>query len=138
MFTPPTRGEKLSWAAFYGLITIAGLLVLTMPPRTIDGPLGELITLAWGVFMTVAIVPTITSIKGRYKWEYAALPLVIGGILIYAATIWYLVLDTPTRAVQATLITALAIGVFRRWMGRRRLVKADKKRTIRRRDGPSE
>lgn len=136
MFTPPTRCEKLSWAAFYGTITAAGILVLTMPPRTIEGPLGDAITLSWGVFLTVSIVPTTASIKGKYKWEYAALPIVIGGVLIYAATIWYLAIDTPTRAAQATLITALAIGVFRRWMDRKRMVKADKQRAHRRRDGP--
>lgn len=105
-----------------------------MPPRTIEGPLGEWLTLAWGIFLAVAIIPAIASVKGKYKWEYATLPLVIAGVGIYAAMIWYLTLDTPTRAAQAFIITALAVGLFNRWLERRQRVKRDEQRTQARAD----
>src|SRR5690625_6146006 len=107
MFTPPSRPERVTWALFYGVIAAGGALVLIMPPTTIETPLGRLITSFWGFLLLTAVIPAVAAIKGRFKWEYTILPLIISGILIYAATIWSLTLETPTRATQATLTTAL-------------------------------
>lgn len=134
MFTPPTRGEKLTWTAFYTVIAASGFVVLIMPPKTIEGPLGDWLTLAWGIFLTVALIPAIGSIKGKYKWEYVTLPLVIAGVGIYALMAWHLTWDTPTRAAQALTISALVIGLFNRWLERRQRVKRDKQRSQTRAD----
>src|SRR5699024_4484749 len=115
MIVPPTRSEKITWATFYATITLGGILVLALPPRTIGTPLGDLVTLAWGLLLTTAIIPTVSSLHGRYKWEYVTLIPVTAGILIYAGNVWWIVFTaTPTRAAQASIITALAIGLFRR------------------------
>lgn len=136
MFTPPTRGEKITWATYYSLIFLQGIAVLVIPPQTIEGPLSTPLTFAWGIFLTVAVIPAIASINGRFKWEYTTLPLVIAGMGIYVLALWSLVPATPTRAAQALAITALTVGIARRWFDRRRMVKADKQRANRRRDGP--
>ena len=131
MFTPPTPTEKLAWTGFYSIITVAGVIVLTMPPRTIEGPLGEWLTLAWGTFLCVAAIPAVATMTGKYRWEYATLPLVIAGVLIYASMIWHLTAHTPTRLAQALLITALAVALTNRWLHRRRQVQRDQATKIR-------
>lgn len=131
MFTPPTRGEKITWTMFYSLITAQGLAVLIVPPQTIETPLSGPLTSLWGALLVVAIVPTIGAARTRYKWEYTGLLPVIAGMAVYALTLWSLVPATPTRTAQALAITALTVGLGRRWLDRRRLVIQDTTRTQR-------
>ena len=131
MFTPPSTAERYGWATFYGTFAIGGATVLAMPPRTIEGPLGQYLTLAWGILWVAAIIPAIASLYNRYRIEYPAILLVTAGVAIYAANIWAQVPSTPTRATQALTVTALAIGLSLRWWNRRRLVHRDKQRDAR-------
>ena len=131
MFTPPSTAERYGWATFYGTFAIGGATVLAMPPRTIEGPLGQYLTLAWGILWVAAIIPAIATFHNRYKIEYPTILLVLAGVAIYAANIWAQVPDTHTRATQALTVTALAIGLSLRWWNRRRLVHRDKQRDAR-------
>lgn len=131
MFTPPTRSERLGWATFYGVFTVGGVVVLTIPPRTIEGPLGELLTLVWGLLWVTAIIPAVASLYNRYKIEYPTILLTLAGVAIYAFNIWAQVPDTHTRATQGLTVTALAIGLSLRWLDRRRLVRRDRQRNTR-------
>src|SRR5699024_542810 len=131
MFTPPSKPERLGWAAFYGTFALGGVTVLTIPPRTIEGPLGDFLTITWGILWVSAIVPAIATLYNRYRIEYPAILLVTAGVAIYAANIWAQVPDTHTRATQALTVTTLAIGLTLRWLNRRRLVAWDKNRNAR-------
>ena len=53
MFTPPTKPERLGWATFYGIFAAGGAVVLTSPPRTIGGPLGDILTTVWGILWEI-------------------------------------------------------------------------------------
>src|SRR5699024_1942932 len=83
---------------------------LAMPPRTIEGPLGQYLTLAWGILWVAAIIPAIATFHNRYKIEYPTILLVLAAVAIYAANLWAQVPDTHTRPTQALTVTALAIG----------------------------
>lgn len=131
MFIPPTTPERVGWAAFYGVFAVGGVIVLTIPPRTIETPLGDTLIIVWGILWVTAIISTIAALYDRYKIEYAALLPVIAGAAIYAANIWAQVPETPTRATQALTVTALTIGLSLRWWNRRRLFMWDKRRTAR-------
>ena len=131
MFTPPTKLERLGWATFYGIFALGGITVLTIPPRTIESPLGDALVIIWGLLWVTAIVPAIASLYNRYSIEYPAILLVTAGVAIYAANIWAQVPDTLTRATQALTVTALAVGLTLRWLNRRRIVAWDRRRNAR-------
>src|SRR5699024_1547044 len=131
MFTPPSKPERLGWATFYGIFAVGGAVVLIIPPRTIGGPLGDILTTVWRILWTTDIVPAIASLYNRYRIEYPAILLVTAGVAIYAANIWAQVPDTHTRVTQALTVTALAVGLTLRWLNRRRLVAWDRKRNAR-------
>src|SRR5690625_354364 len=122
MFTPPSKPERLGWATFYGIFAVGGAVVLIIPPRTIGGPLGDILTTVWGILWVSALIPAWASLYNKYRIEYPTIMLVTAGVAIYAANIWAQVPDTLTRATQALTVTALAVVLTLRWLNRRRLV----------------
>ena len=131
MFTPPSRSERIGWTAFYSIFAIGGVVVLTIPPRTIGGPLGDILVTVWGILWVSALIPAWASLYNKYRLEYPTIMLVTAGVAIYTANIWAQVPDTHTRATQALTVTALAVGLTLRWLNRRRLVAWDRKRNAR-------
>jgi predicted membrane channel-forming protein YqfA (hemolysin III family) len=125
MFTPPTLGERLAWAGFYAWAVVAGLYIIIYPPIRLGEPTGPWLTILWGLLLVSAVVPMVASLNGKFKWEYAALPLVIAGVAAYAAKVWYFTWFNPTDGAKAALLTALTLGLWRRWLDRRALVKQD-------------
>ena len=104
---PPTKMESTFRALGYLLLGIAGVWVLFNPPETIRGHLGDL-TYVWGICSLTAFIASAAAFNSRYRVEYAALPLTITGVVIYAYTVWSLVPEIATRAPQALYITAIA------------------------------
>ena len=131
MFTPPSKPERLGWATFYSIFAAGGAVVLTSPPRTIGGPLGDILTTVWGILWVSALIPAWASLYNKYRLEYPAILLVTAGVAIYASNIWTQVPETPTRATQALTVTALVVCLSLRWLNRRRLVAWDKNRNAR-------
>ena len=128
IINPPTRLERILWAVLYALLALAGVWILINPPTSIETPLGLALTRVWGGFLTPGIVLAVATAWGRFRWEYALLPLCISGVGIYMATLWYLVPETPGRGPQALLISALGVGLLNRWIGRRRILHRGKNR----------
>ena len=126
MFTPPSKPERLGWATFYGIFAVGGAVVLIIPPRTIGGALGDILTTVWGIIWVSALIPAWASLYNKYRVEYPTITLVTAGVAIYAANIWAQVPGTHTRVTQALTVTALAVVLTLRWLNRRRLVAWDK------------
>ena len=126
MFTPPSKPERLGWATFYGIFAVGGAVVLIIPPRTIGGALGDILTTVWGILWVSALIPAWASLYNKYRVEYPTITLVTAGVAIYAANIWAQVPGTHTRVTQALTVTALAVVLTLRWLNRRRLVAWDK------------
>src|SRR5690625_2944937 len=110
MFTPPSKPERLGWATFYSIFAVGGAVVLISPPRTIGGPLGDILITVWGILWVSALIPAWASLYNKYRLEYPTITLVTAGVAIYAANIWAQVPDTPTRATPALTVTALPIA----------------------------
>ena len=127
MFTPPTRGERISWAVFYAGTVVAGVFIVVVPPITMDAPFGDWLTVLWGLMLATAIIPGVTTFRADgFKWEYATLPLLIAGVAIYAAKVWYQTLHLPSKGAKAALLTVLVVGLGRRWLDRRARFLQDK------------
>src|SRR5690625_2372741 len=88
MFTPPSKPERLGWATFYGIFAVGGAVVLISPPRTIEGPLGNILITVWGILWVSALIPAWACLYNKYRLEYPTITLVRGGVAIYAANIW--------------------------------------------------
>src|SRR5699024_12330825 len=88
MFPPPSKPERLGWATFYCIFAVGGAVVLIIPPRTIGGPLGDILVTVWGILWVSALIPAWASLYDKYREEYHTLLLVTARVAIYAATIW--------------------------------------------------
>lgn len=119
----PQTLERSIRVAQYGVIVLAGVAALIFTPRTIEGALGEGLTLAWSIVAVVGgILAALGAAADRYRVELAAVWLTAGGVSAYAVTIWGLTLaETPTRSTQALMVTALVLSLWLRGatLGRR-------------------
>ncbi|WP_417220484.1 hypothetical protein [Arthrobacter sp.] len=125
---PPSLTESIVRGIGYLLIGTSGVWVLFAPPRTIEGAAGTLLTTTWGIFLLAALIACVATVWRRYRVEYAVLPIMAGGVLIYAATLLALVPGTITRGPQALLMTALSCAIIARLASLHRLVNAWKER----------
>src|SRR5690625_5424567 len=131
MFPPPSKPERLGWATFYGIFAVGGAVVLIFPPRTIGGSLGDILVTVWGILWVLALNPAWAYLYNKYRVEYPTILLSTAGVAIYAANIWAQVPGTHTRTTRAPTVTAMAVGLTRRWLNRRRPVAWDKNRNAR-------
>lgn len=121
--------ERTFWATIYALMAIAGVWVLLDPPTTIETPLGDGTTVLWGSLWATGAVTAIAAGAGRYKWEYVLIWFIMGGVGVYAVTLWTLVLyDSTGRGPQALLVSALLIVFIRRWFSRRLILQQQENR----------
>src|SRR5690625_381123 len=67
MFTPPSKPERLGWATFYSIFAAGGAVVLISPPRTIEGPLGDILIIVWGILWVSALIPAWASLYNKYR-----------------------------------------------------------------------
>ena len=121
---PPTRGEALIRALMYAFMSASGTWVLVTPPVTIEGIIGTASTIAWGALLVFSAVAAVSSWLGRWRVEYAVLPLLIAGLAIYALAVWTDVPSTITRGPQACILTAFTMGLGTRLMTLHRLAKS--------------
>lgn len=105
----------------YFLLGTAGLWVMFKPPVSIEGEIGKL-TYLWGICLVTSFISAYGSLKRRYRVEFAALPLTLTGVLIYAYTIWVIVPGTITRGPQALIVTVVACMLLIRLLTLRRIV----------------
>ncbi|MBN8881469.1 MAG: hypothetical protein J0H73_04045 [Salana multivorans] len=110
-------GLYLLRAVLYLALLLMGAGAVWLTPQTIGAQMPAFITDAWG---TLAILGALGCLYGsltrRYRLELVALPLLIGAVIVYAISIWGIVVDAPTRTAQASAITALVIALGIRWV----------------------
>lgn len=98
----------ITWCYLWG--TVAGIAVLTYPPRTYIGT-DLIITVAWGVILlassTIAVIGVLTR---RYALEWAACYAIAAGIALYAYLSWGSVPGSLGSIPRAAILTGV-IGV---------------------------
>lgn len=96
----------------YALTLAAGVCAVVLTPTTVAGALSVRLTVTWGIVVGLASISALTgTLTGRYRFEFAALPWMISGLAIYAATVTELLIATPTRGAQAASMWALVIAL---------------------------
>lgn len=114
----PPWAHRTLYAVRTGAYTsgfVAGLGALVFTPTSISDALSVGVTDTWGVMaMAGAVLALYGSMRERYRWEAAGLPLLGAGMLVYAYTVWSLIPDVPTRLAQAgTISMALLLLLIR-------------------------
>lgn len=98
--------------AFYSLTLLAGIAAIWLTPNTIADRLSSILTVSWGWMLIVASIVAIFGVaKKLFRFEFAALPFIITGIMIYTVTVIDLAVETPTRLAQAASLSALFVIV---------------------------
>lgn len=95
---------------FYTFSAIAGFGALFLTPITLSSEISFYVTKAWGGgVLLFALVAMIGVVLEQYRFEFAALPWIIAGLAIYAATTWAAIPEVSTRLTQAGALSALVI-----------------------------
>lgn len=104
-------------ATMYTALLASGVGAWLLTPTTVSDRLPEWIADAWGGLAIVGALGALYgSLTRRYRWEVSALPFLIAATLVYAATIWNIVGDAPTRLAQAAAVTGLVLALTIRYV----------------------
>ncbi len=98
----------LSAAWFFSALSGVGGVILT--PATVRNEVGDILPLlSSGMVLLAAGIAVYGILTNRYQWEWVAAWFASGGLFVYIATVWYLVLfaDSATRLQQAASLTSL-------------------------------
>ncbi len=100
---PEPRAVTAVMLVAWGVVIGVGTLVLLDPPRSISGEVGSVLSLVWGIVLTVGGALGALGCAIRFWWlERAGAFLTIAGLLIYLSTIVHLhVVEEGNRLVQA-------------------------------------
>lgn len=122
---PPVR-ERAARTVSYLLIFSAGIWGLfgTLPQSLADAT-NTWHLAVWFMFMSTSIVAAVSSLLGRYLWEFAILPFLIGGAAIYSLAMLAVVItgENPGSGIGLFLVTALAAKLLGRFFSLSQLVR---------------
>lgn len=114
---PAQRGMiRVMRALIYLLLLLAGVSGALLLPKAAVGTLGAPLTYWWATLLALGSLASITGVAfGRYRIEWLATWPTIGGSMIYALSIWSVVLEgTPGYVTQALLVSALTLAIVAR------------------------
>lgn len=101
----PALWERVFRAAAYASVGLTGIAIIVF-----YNSMGWTV-IAWAVFLLAGLPAAVQSWRGRYRSEYAFLPIMAGGLLIYALYEWFDVFSYPPSIAAALLATGI-VGKF--------------------------
>jgi len=110
------RRHRPLWVAFHVGILAAGVGFTAFGSVPVIEVAGRQVAYLWGgFFIAGALVSLAGAVSRRWTGEIVGLPLVMGGMLVYAAALWLTTPDVLTRIGLASLLTALVLPLWARW-----------------------
>ena len=107
------RHMSVIYAVVYMVVTVTGIATLVVPPVTIAGALGPILSVAWALLFTLGgLLGMITVAPGWWKWERWSIALILVGIAIYGYVIAILHLTTAGSRLTQLGVLILAAAVF--------------------------
>lgn len=107
------RHMSLIYGGIYTIATLTGIVTLMVPPMTIAGELGPVLTVLWaGLFILGGTLGMLTVLQGLWAWERWGAGLVIAGIGIYGLVIATLHFTAEGSRLTQLGVLALAAAVF--------------------------
>ena len=121
----PSRRERISRTVSYLLIFSAGIYgAFGTLPQSLEAATHAWHLAVWVAFMSTSLIAAVSSGLGRYLWEFAVLPFIIGGASIYALAMLSVVVtgENPGSGIGLFLVTALATKLLARFFSLSQLV----------------
>ena len=121
----PPRRERISRTVSYLLIFAAGIYgVIGTLPNSLEAATHAWHLTVWVAFMSTSLIAAVSSCRGRYLWEFAVLPFIIGGASIYSLAMLSVVVsgENPGSGIGLLLVTALSVKLLARFFSLSQLV----------------
>ena len=121
----PPRRERISRTVSYLLIFAAGIYgVFGTLPNSLEAATDAWHLTVWVSFMSTSLIAAVSSCRGRYLWEFAVLPFIIGGAAIYSLAMLSVVVsgENPGSGIGLLLVTALSVKLLARFFSLSQLV----------------
>ena len=119
LITEP-RHLKALYATIYLVVLATGMVTLLAPPQSIEGELGQLLTVAWSVFLLLGGFGGMLTVFPGWWWaERLSIVLTLTGIGIYGVVVASLQLTSSgsgSRLTQLGIITLAASPFIIRWV----------------------
>lgn len=107
------RHVSVIYGGVYTIALLTGILTVLVPPVTIRGELGPVLTMMWaGLFVIGGAIGMCTVLNGWWAWERWGSILIITGIGIYGFVITTLHFTTEGSRLTQLGVLALAASVF--------------------------
>lgn len=109
------RALRTVLALIYGIAVVGGASSILWPPTTVLDTVGRVLVTAFSALTIIGGVGGLLSIaRDNYRTELAAVPVLGGGVMMYAITSVMLTFDNPVRASASAMTSMLALFcVFR-------------------------
>lgn len=113
------RRVKAEFFTIYMVATAVGLVTLAMPPTSIQGVLGVLLTYVWSGALTLGgMLGTAAVFPGWWWLERLGVLSILVGILIYFTVVMSLhFTESGNRLTQAGFILLASTVFILRWQG---------------------
>ncbi|GGH34269.1 hypothetical protein [Microbacterium album] len=112
------RHLKVAYAAIYAVVLGTGMATLLHPPRTIEGELGQLLTVIWSAFLLLGGFGGLLTVFPGWWWaERLSIVLTLTGLGIYALVVVSLhFTSSGSRLTQLGTILLAASPFIIRWV----------------------
>jgi hypothetical protein len=109
---------KVAYGGIYTIAALTGVVTLLVPPNTIQGEIGPVLTLLWSaLFILGGLGGMCTVLPGWWKWERWSLAFCLVGIGIYAFVITALhFTSSGSRLTQLGVLLLAASTFIIRWL----------------------
>lgn len=123
----PPLTERLALATGHFLFFFSGVwAVVGVLPSSLVFAADPVQMVVWVAFMFTGIVASYATARGNYLLEYAVLPFMGGGAVIYGAAMFWVVVTgaSPGSGLALFLVSSLTCYIIARWVSINRLLRS--------------
>lgn len=122
---PPKRERVARTVGHLFLLSAGAWGVFGTLPQSLDAVTHPWHLAIWALFMSTSLVAAVSSVCGKYLWEFAALPFMFGGCLIYIVAMFSVVVtgENPGSGIGLFMVSALASYLVARFFSLSQLVR---------------
>lgn len=132
----PSRGERITRSVgHFGFFVAAIYSVCGVMPQSVEWAVNGFQLVVLAVFMSTGLIGAWAALMGRYMVEYCTIPFMFGGSLIYAVSMFNVVVTGTNRGSGFALILVCVLACYQasRWLSLNQLMDGPIKLALKRR-----
>lgn len=126
-FQVPGVGERALRAAGHALLAAGGVWgAFVALPKSLLLATNPVLLVVWAVFMLSGFAAAFAALKGKYLHEFALLPFMAAGVLIYVAAMAHVIIVVGNlgSGVGLFVVSAQACYIAARWVSLSQLLRS--------------